>query len=88
VIQRSRCGEQGFCRFGESGRPRRQDQILGQLLRCRAFGEIVAAPAAKREEVLIARCDLGKIEETRRSWPFLRDRRIDAMALNGALAGR
>jgi N-carbamoylputrescine amidase len=23
-------------------------------------------------------CDLGKIERTRRNWPFLRDRRIDA----------
>jgi N-carbamoylputrescine amidase len=27
---------------------------------------------------LLAKCDLGKIEETRQSWPFLRDRRIDA----------
>jgi len=27
---------------------------------------------------LLARCDLRKIEEIRQSWPFLRDRRIDA----------
>jgi N-carbamoylputrescine amidase len=27
---------------------------------------------------LLAKCDLAKIEETRQSWPFLRDRRIDA----------
>ena len=41
------------------------------------LGEIVAQ-GGEREEILIARCDLGKIEETRQSWPFLRDRRIDA----------
>jgi N-carbamoylputrescine amidase len=42
------------------------------------FGEIVAHANGEREEILIADCDLGKIEETRQSWPFLRDRRIDA----------
>ncbi len=42
------------------------------------FGEIIAQASGKREEVLIAKCDLNKIEETRQSWPFLRDRRIDA----------
>jgi N-carbamoylputrescine amidase len=30
--------------------------------------------------VLTAACDLSLIEETRRNWPFLRDRRIDAYA--------
>ena len=42
------------------------------------LGEIVAHAGAKREEILIANCDLNKIEETRQAWPFLRDRRIDA----------
>jgi N-carbamoylputrescine amidase len=42
------------------------------------FGEIVAHANGEREEILLAECDLGKIEETRQSWPFLRDRRIDA----------
>ena len=42
------------------------------------FGEIVAHAGDKREEILIAKCDLAKIERTRQSWPFLRDRRIDA----------
>jgi len=41
------------------------------------LGEIIAH-GGEGEEVLIAGCDLGKIEETRQSWPFLRDRRIDA----------
>ena len=42
------------------------------------FGEIIAQTDAKSEEPLIVECDLGKIERTRRNWPFLRDRRIDA----------
>jgi N-carbamoylputrescine amidase len=32
------------------------------------------------EEVLIARCDLSKVDASRTHWPFLRDRRIDAYA--------
>jgi N-carbamoylputrescine amidase len=42
------------------------------------FGEIVARAGGERDERLIVKCDLAKIEETRQSWPFLRDRRIDA----------
>jgi N-carbamoylputrescine amidase len=49
------------------------------------LGEIVARAGDKREEILLATCNLNKIEETRQSWPFLRDRRIDAY---GALATR
>ena len=49
------------------------------------LGELVARAGADREEVLLARCDLRKIDETRQSWPFLRDRRTDAY---GALAER
>ena len=32
------------------------------------------------EEILIARCDLSKVDASRTHWPFLRDRRIDAYA--------
>ena len=49
------------------------------------FGEIVARARGDREEILVARCDLEKIPETRQNWPFLRDRRIDAY---GALTAR
>jgi N-carbamoylputrescine amidase len=42
------------------------------------FGEVIARAGASAEEILIADCNLGLIEETRRNWPFLRDRRIDA----------
>src|SRR6187200_761970 len=32
------------------------------------------------EEILIAQCDLSKVDASRTHWPFLRDRRIDAYA--------
>jgi N-carbamoylputrescine amidase len=38
----------------------------------------VLAEAGSGEEILLVSCDLSRIEETRRGWPFLRDRRIDA----------
>jgi N-carbamoylputrescine amidase len=42
------------------------------------FGEVIARAGAGAEEILVANCNLALIEETRRNWPFLRDRRIDA----------
>jgi N-carbamoylputrescine amidase len=41
------------------------------------FGRDIAE-AAEAEEILIARCDPALIENARRNWPFLRDRRVDA----------
>jgi N-carbamoylputrescine amidase len=41
------------------------------------FGRYVAE-AGEGEAVVIARCDPLLIESVRRSWPFLRDRRVDA----------
>jgi N-carbamoylputrescine amidase len=40
-------------------------------------GEVIAQ-AGEKEETLIARCDLSRVESTRRLWPFFRDRRVDA----------
>jgi N-carbamoylputrescine amidase len=42
------------------------------------FGEVIARAGHSDEEILIADCELSRIEDTRRNWPFLRDRRIDA----------
>jgi N-carbamoylputrescine amidase len=42
------------------------------------FGRILARASHDREEILIVHCDLRLIDETRRNWPFLRDRRVDA----------
>ncbi len=41
-------------------------------------GIIVAEASPDREEVLVAAIDPERIEDVRRNWPFLRDRRIDA----------
>ncbi len=43
------------------------------------FGRLIA-DAGSDPEVLVATCDPRLIEDTRRNWPFLRDRRIDAYA--------
>ncbi|MGO9491851.1 MAG: carbon-nitrogen hydrolase [Terracidiphilus sp.] len=42
------------------------------------FGRVIAKASHENEEILLADVDLKLIEETRRNWPFLRDRRIDA----------
>ncbi|MBJ20187.1 MAG: acyltransferase [Deltaproteobacteria bacterium] len=42
------------------------------------FGRVLATASDDDEAVLVVDCDLGMIEEVRRDWPFLRDRRIDA----------
>jgi len=44
------------------------------------LGELLTRAGGDREAVLTAKCDLQRIDETRQSWPFLRDRRIDAYA--------
>jgi len=42
------------------------------------FGEVIAEASAENPEILIVHCDRELIGDTRRHWPFLRDRRIDA----------
>ena len=42
------------------------------------FGQIIAEAPADEQAILVADCDTARIEEVRRNWPFLRDRRIDA----------
>jgi len=44
------------------------------------FGIVIAEASTDKEEILVAKVDLARIEEVRRNWPFLRDRRIDAYA--------
>ncbi|HZI88448.1 MAG TPA: carbon-nitrogen hydrolase [Pyrinomonadaceae bacterium] len=50
----------------------------GQSFVADPFGRIIDKASADKEEVLVVKCDLSKIEETRQNWPFLRDRRIDS----------
>jgi N-carbamoylputrescine amidase len=42
------------------------------------FGRILVQAPHDREDILVAEIDLKLLEDTRRNWPFLRDRRIDA----------
>ena len=42
------------------------------------FGVLLTRAAHDQEEILISECDLARLEDVRRNWPFLRDRRIDA----------
>jgi N-carbamoylputrescine amidase len=60
----------------------REDAVKfwGQSFVADPFGRVLARASASEEEILLVECDLGAIEQTRRNWPFLRDRRIDAYA--------
>ncbi len=53
-------------------------EFWGTSFLCDPFGIVVAEASTDREEILVGEVDVGRIEEVRRNWPFLRDRRIDA----------
>jgi N-carbamoylputrescine amidase len=53
-------------------------EFWGGSFLCDPFGIVVAEASADREQILTGEIDLSRIEEVRRNWPFLRDRRIDA----------
>lgn len=42
------------------------------------FGELLHLASHDREETFLVDCSLAEVDLTRRHWPFLRDRRIDA----------
>jgi N-carbamoylputrescine amidase len=42
------------------------------------FGRVLAEASHDKEEILLAEMDLALLEDQRRNWPFLRDRRVDA----------
>ena len=42
------------------------------------FGTVIVEGSSNKEEVLVGEVDLKKLEDIRRNWPFLRDRRIDS----------
>jgi len=63
----------GFEGTAESGL-----EFWGHSFVCDPFGQILAEASADKEEILLAECDPARVEEVRRNWPVLRDRRIDA----------
>ncbi|MDX2020728.1 MAG: nitrilase-related carbon-nitrogen hydrolase, partial [Deltaproteobacteria bacterium] len=53
-------------------------EFWGTSFLCDPQGQIIAEGSTDKEETLIAEVDPQRIEDVRRGWPFLRDRRIDA----------
>jgi N-carbamoylputrescine amidase len=53
-------------------------EFWGTSFLCDPQGVVIAEASTNREEILYGDVDLGHLEDVRRNWPFLRDRRIDA----------
>ena len=53
-------------------------EFWGQSFVASTSGELLAKASATSDETLVVPLDLGKVDDTRTHWPFLRDRRIDA----------
>src|SRR5438270_2567658 len=53
-------------------------EFWGQSFLADPFGRVLAEASHNREEILCAEVNMNEIEEVRRNWPFLRDRRIDS----------
>lgn len=53
-------------------------EFWGQSLMVDPQGQLLLRAAVDSEEVIVEECDLTQIEVLRTTWPFLRDRRIDA----------
>ena len=53
-------------------------EFWGSSFICDPLGVVLAEASMDREEILFADVNLSHVEDTRRHWPFLRDRRVDA----------
>ncbi len=53
-------------------------EFWGRTFLSDPFGVIVAEAADESEQIVYGEVDPSRVQETRRHWPFLRDRRIDA----------
>ena len=64
----------------QDGKPVDKDGIefWGQSFVASPNGQVVERASVDKETIVIADCDLAKVEFSRTHWPFLRDRRIDA----------
>ncbi len=83
TIQRSHAIANGIYvavvnRVGFEGPPDRGLEFWGASFVADPFGQVLAEASHDREETLVVECDRRRIDDTRRNWPFLRDRRIDA----------
>jgi len=55
-------------------------EFWGGSFFCDPFGRVLGEGSHDHEEILLGEVDLRHLEDVRRNWPFLRDRRIDAYA--------
>jgi len=53
-------------------------EFWGSSFLCDPQGIVLAEGSTNKEEILVGEVNLEHMEEVRRNWPFLRDRRIDA----------
>ncbi len=53
-------------------------EFWGSSFICDPQGVMLAQASVDKEEILLAEVNLNHLENIRRNWPFLRDRRIDA----------
>ncbi len=53
-------------------------EFWGQSFVSNQYGEIISKGSQDKEEIIISEIDLSTIDETRITWPFFRDRRIDS----------
>jgi N-carbamoylputrescine amidase len=53
-------------------------EFWGGSFFCDPFGRVIAEASHDKEEILVGEVDLKALEDIRRNWPFLRDRRIDS----------
>jgi len=61
---------------------------LGHSFVADPFG-VVLAEAGESPETLVVELDLARLEDVRRNWPFLRDRRVDAyQGITSRFSGR
>ena len=67
-------------RTGYEGSPESGLEFWGNSFVSDPFGRMMAQASSGDEEVLVVECDPKEMDEVRRNWPFLRDRRIDAYA--------
>ncbi len=65
-------------RVGQEGAADGGLEFWGASFVCDPFGQILRRASHDQEEIIVVECNLRKLEEVRRNWPFLRDRRIDA----------
>jgi len=65
-------------RVGFEGPPEQGLEFWGSSFVADPFGQVIVQASPDQDEILIADCDPKRMDEVRRNWPFLRDRRIDA----------